>query len=141
VKGAKMSMQQIKWVKFEKRRVGGGKYFMYRDEQVLIVTSYGDILLTNKTYDLLGKPESLELLYDEGGNHIGVKASDTSNKNAYKVQLDARSKSIAGKVAASAFIKEMNLARRDKMSAVFRVTVDSNMKMASFNVNQVPSAV
>jgi hypothetical protein len=134
-----------RWNTFEKRHHIHGKYSIYWNQIVIIINKNGDILLTDAVFKALGEPKHVELLYDAGGRHVGIRAVDyeLSPNTAYTVQTAKRAKkgALAGKVSASSFTAERHLVRTDDKSSVFKAALNKADGVISFNCDQMASVV
>lgn len=67
----------------------------------------GSFSLNHATYEALGSPKFVELLYDAASGAIGMRAADESNRHAYPVRTQRNAKSYL--VGARAFYMHYGL--------------------------------
>jgi hypothetical protein len=87
---------------FDKRRVG-------RTKQALVTIQRGGNFSFNKaTYDLLAKPEAVELLYDREREIIGFRKTSLENPRAFPLRPQGKN-AVSFMVAGQAFTKHYEI--------------------------------
>ena len=51
----------------------------------------GDIVMSRVTYQMMDEPKAFKILYDKANNHIGLKPTTLTAKNAYPARVSNRS--------------------------------------------------
>jgi hypothetical protein len=104
-----MDTQKANWSEY-RGAATRGKYAKYTNAFVVIITKAGELLLSRKAFEALGKPTYIKTWSDFDLNLIALTAADRPGIGVYKAQVPANKDNVT-RLSAKGFIEDNKLTR------------------------------